>query len=302
MFQNLQKCLLASALILTPFSAFAQNVNEQNLENAATLLAQELQPFVVTLTHDVQLYHYYKSDLDRADFSPDDPRIQDKFNRTINGQWRQSGGSNDTVYFNPHIYAAIDPAQTRGYGDTAWEIKLSAGLKILAGHLWTSKTLAPATVEALSSLGYASSFGSRFDTFFLSWPKSLTLRVLQKLDVVAGSYNFIESNRLCQMSAGVAFTIYGEVKDPSLALSGQGWGISTSGITVKGFSAGANDFSDPKKLADYSRIEKYLEKVNSLTLVSMTGLQPMSEGETSEWKKNIYSCDNLYPGDIPPAH
>jgi len=290
-FLELTAVFIVSFLSLAP-AVHATQPNDKQATAAAKLLADDFRPFVITLDRDIQVYHYFQNEKVSGDLPLHSWEWDHQLMRGLNYFW--AADRNDAVY------AAIDPAISKGHGNLMLEVTLKKGSRILIGH--HNIHISSETRAALDNFGYYDDF--RFDGAIESINRAILAKALISLNVEAATYNWggPAPNIACNTSLAT-FILFGTPND--LDAAKYGMGVIAKTMSVAGYTSDAADFSDTEKRDAYTRINRFLVNSNTATLAgtfaSTPELRGISRLERDAWSDMIFTCDSHHSADEPPA-
>jgi hypothetical protein len=291
------KILILFALIV--FSGFARAGTNQE----AALIRQLLAPNVMTLDRDIKVYHYFNMSAPKREVDVNHPVFMNYFKRGIVKHWTEIITDEEVAaVVGAGIYAATDPIKSRSYGNTAIEITIKKGTRILVG---VDVRVPRATAKVLDLERWMSPNQTELSTAFSLFATAYRepyLKVLADLKVAAVSYVWQSAAfKICkfvddpdsrydveQFKDTPAFVVTGIPRSLEDALKGQN--IDLSMFTVKGITNQPGKLAGEKKEI-YERVERVSRFLGgSPTLNPSLKVGAPSAAEVASLKKQIFNC------------
>jgi hypothetical protein len=289
--------LILFAIVL--FSAFARaDINQE-----AAVIRQLLAPNVMTLDRDIKVYHYFSMSNPKREVDVNHPVFTNYFKRGIVKHWTEIITDEEVAaVVGAGIYAATDPIKSRNYGNTALEITIKKGTRILVG---VDVRVPRASAKILDLERWMSKNQTELSTAFPLFATAYRepyLKVLAELKVAAVSYIWQSGAfKICkfaddpdaryeveQFKDTPAFVVAGIPRSLGDALKGQN--IDMSMFTVKGITNQPGKLAGEKKEI-YERVERVSRYLNDgPTLNPSLKVGAPSAAEVASLKKQIFNC------------
>jgi hypothetical protein len=264
---------MLSSFIILVIASTALAFTDSQVDELSNLLARDLKPYVRTLSRDVSVYHYYHRSV--KGYAPTDSK---EFLQHYDGSIAlyQYDDQTHVEVAGPGLYAAVDPASSREYGNAMLEITFKAGSRILV-HPRNYMIALDAELVAKSE-GWLAQNQLIGDLFSLNQIRPVTKRALEKLDVIAYTYGYSgrAQEGVCSEIAQEAFVIFGK--------------RSSGLISIKGFTDTKPALSSVRERLEYRRIYE----------LASWGKAIVSPWNVNYWRSHLFGCDHLYPEDQLP--
>ncbi len=281
------------------FSGFAQGGIDLEADTIRELLA----PNIMTLDRDIKVYHYFSVSNPKREVDVNHPLFMNYFKRGIVKHWTEIITDEEiAAIVGAGIYAATDPIKSLSYGNTALEITIKKGTRILVG---VDVRVPRAAAKVLDLERWMSSGQTELSTafpLFATVHREAYVKVLTELKVAAVSYlwqsgafkicKFIDDPdqkyEVEQFRDTPAFVVTGIPRSHEDALKGQN--IDLSMFTIKGITNQPGALAGEKKEI-YERVERVSRYLaDGPTLNPKLKVGAPSAAEVASLKRQIFNC------------